>query len=174
MRGGDDLRQGETDTHDSAARYVSLTREYVHRLTAAASFEEASRATVEVCQTMIAPTCATVASIETGSGPPCSFAAGPRSAYVGPKLAQKILDLNRDIRAGDVLTRDVPAADGGRYSGRLHQRSELIAGLFAKGRWRGAMSCSWTEPRTYAAFEIATLETLVAMLALSAAQFAGT
>lgn len=164
----------ETNAHDGAARYVSLTREFVRRLTAAASFEEASRATVEACQKMIAPTCATVASIETGSGPPRSFAAGPRSAYVGPRLAQKILDMNRDIRAGDVVTRDVPAADGRRYSGRLHQRSELITGLFAQGRWRGAMSCSWTEPRTYAAVEIATLETLGAMLALGAFQFAGT
>jgi hypothetical protein len=82
--------------------------------------------------------------------------------------------MNRDIRAGDVVMRDVPAADGRRYSGRLHQRSELITGLFAHGRWRGAMSCIWTEPRTYAAVEIATLETLGTMLALSASQFAGT
>jgi transcriptional regulator with XRE-family HTH domain len=79
----------ETNAHDGAARYVSLTREFLRRLTAAASFEEASFATVEACQKMIAPTCATVASIETGSGPPRSFAAGPRSAYVGPRLAQK-------------------------------------------------------------------------------------
>lgn len=164
----------ETNAHDSSARYISLTREFVRRLTAAASFEEASRAAVEACQKMIAPTCATVASIETGYGPPRTFAAGPRSAYVGPSLGQKILDMNRDIRAGDVVTRHVPAAECRRYSGRLHQRSELITGLFAHGRWRGAMSCSWTEPRTYAAFEIATLETLGAMLALGAFQFAGT
>ena len=53
----------ETNARDGAVRYISLTHELVHRLTAAVSFEEASRATVEACQNMIGPTCATVASI---------------------------------------------------------------------------------------------------------------
>lgn len=157
----------ESNASAGAVRYVSLTCEFVRRLTAAASFEEASLATVEACQKMIAPTCATVASIENCCGPPRIFAVGPRSAYVGPRLGQKILDMNRDMRVGDVVTRDVPATERRLY-GRLHQRSELITGLFAQGRWRGAMSCSWTEPRTYGALEIATLETLGAILALVA------
>ncbi len=162
----------ESNARDGAVRYISLFREFVDRLTAAVSFEEASRATVEACQQMLAPTCATVASIENSFGPPRTFAAGPRSAYVGPWLGQRILDTNRNIRAGDVVTRDVPEADRRRYNGRLQQRSELTTGLFAQGRWRGAMSCSWTEPRTCAALEIATLETLGAMLALGAVRYA--
>jgi hypothetical protein len=62
----------------------------------------------------------------------------------------------------------VPADAYRSYNQHLLQRSELAVGLFENQTWRGVVSCSWTEPRSHLPVEIATIETLVAMVALIA------
>jgi transcriptional regulator with XRE-family HTH domain len=189
---------------EGALRYVAQARDFVRRLAASSSFEEASRALVEAAQTILGPDCATVASVENGYAPPRTYATGPRARFVGPVLAQSMLDMNDAVRGGAVvMCEDSPhpravtdhachpvrikAPDGREidgmhdtspvayrsYNRRLLQRSELVTGLFDNGAWLGVMSCSWTEPREHLPIEIATIETLVAMVALTAAPFTG-
>lgn len=65
--------------------------------------------------------------------------------------------------------RIVPAATYRSYNRYLSQRSELVTGLFENGTCRGVISCSWTEPRAHQPIEVATIEMLVAMVALLSA-----
>jgi hypothetical protein len=159
-------RLADLNVRDGAARYISQARDFVRRLAAVSSFEEASRAAVEAAQGLLRPTCATVASIENGFAPPHVFAAGPRAEFVGPALAQSMLDMNDTVRSGGVvLCEDAPHP-------HLEMRSELMTGLFENGRCRGVISCSWIEPRKHLPVEIATIETLVAMVTLVTGSFA--
>jgi hypothetical protein len=186
-----------------AARSVSKVRDFVRHLRDVGSFEEAVRRLVEIAQATLDPSCATVASIENGSGPPRMFAAGPRAGFIGPVLGQCMLDMNAaarkksivlceeapypdsDLRDADHPVRiravdgrevigihHVPATSYVFYNRRLLLRSELVVGLFENQTWRGVMSCSWAEPRAHSPIEVATLETLVAIVALVAAPFA--
>jgi hypothetical protein len=52
------------------------------------------------------------------------------------------------------------------FNSALLVRSELVAGLFENGAFRGVLSCAWTEPRRHSSIEVAMVETLVAMLSL--------
>lgn len=198
-------RAVDLNLRDGAARYVGQIRDFARRLAAASSFEEASHAVVEATQAILKPTCATVASIESGFAPPQLFAAGPRAEFVGPALAHWMLDMNDTVRTGAVVlcedsphphseisdavhpvrilaadgeetagVHDVPLAAYQSYNRGLLQRSELVTGLFANGRCRGVMSCSWTEPRVHLPVEIVTIETLAAIVTLAAAPFAYT
>ncbi len=190
----------EANVRDGAARYVAQVRDFVLRMAAATSFEEVARTAVEAAQTLLGPTCATVASIENGHAPPRTFAAGPRAGFVGPALAQCMLEMNDAVRNGCVVLCDdsphpdaitnaaahpvrIRASDGTEthgvhdvsmaayqgYNRHLVQRSELVAGLFENGTCRGVISCSWTEPRTHRAIEIAMIEMLVTIVALVSA-----
>jgi transcriptional regulator with XRE-family HTH domain len=67
---------------------------------------------------------------------------------------------------------EVPATSYVFYNRRLLQRSELVVGLFENRTWRGVLSCYWLEPRAHLPVEVATLETLAAIVALIAAPFA--
>jgi hypothetical protein len=190
----------EANVRDGVARYMGQARDFARRLVAASSFEEASRVVVESTQAIVAPTCVTIASIQNGTGGPFTIAIGPRERFVGPSIAQCMLDMNDTVRGGAVvlcedsphphsvkhdaahpvriLTSDGHETDGMHdiaaktyvaYNRRLLQRSEVVTGLFENGACRGVMSCSWTEPRSHLPSEIASIETLVAMLVLIAA-----
>jgi hypothetical protein len=192
----------EESARNGAAGYVAQARDFVRRLASVSSFEDASRAMIEAAQTILRPSCVTVASIRNGSAAPETFAVGPRAGLVGPGLAQCMFDMNSTVRDGSVvLCEDSPypgsdlceaahpvriqSSDGHEtagvhavpadayrsYNGRLLQRSELAIGLFENETWRGVVSCSWTEPRSHQPIEIATIETLVAVVALIAAPF---
>jgi hypothetical protein len=102
----------DANVRDGAAHYVAQARDFVRRIAAVNSFEEAARTAVEAAQTILGPTCATVATIENGFAPPRTFAVGPRAGFVGPALAQCMLELNDAVRGGSVvLCEDSPHPD---------------------------------------------------------------
>lgn len=93
----------EANIRDGVMHYVSQARDFARRLAAANSFEEASGAVVEATQALIAPTCVTIASVQNSFAPPRTFAIGPRASFVGPALAQCMLDMNDSVRSGAVV-----------------------------------------------------------------------
>jgi hypothetical protein len=82
-------------------------------------------------------------------------------------------DATHRVRIKDVNGRETPgmhdvAANAYRScNSGLLVRSELVAGLFENGAFRGVLSCAWTEPRRHSSIEVAMIETLVALLSLS-------
>jgi transcriptional regulator with XRE-family HTH domain len=192
----------EQSTHAGVTRLLAQTRDFARRLGAANSYEEAVNAAVEAAQAIVEPSCATVASVESGLARLRMFAAGPRAGYVGRALLRCMLDMNAETRNGAVVlcehsphpnavgenadhpvrlelfdgiqTAGAHRIDGATY--RLYNRdlllrSEIVAGLFENGAYRGVLSCSWKEPRVHLPIEIATIQTLVAMVTLVAGPF---
>jgi hypothetical protein len=191
------IRIFEAAAREGAEQYVLQTRELVHRLSTAGSFEDATKILVDAAQAIIGPTCVAMAAIENGSLEPTTFAAGPRAHYVGPTIGRCLLDMNHSarhsaiilcenaphpnavtddathrVRIKDVYGRETPgmhdvAANTYRLcNSDLLVRSELVAGLFEGGVFRGVLSCAWTEPRRHSAIEVAMIETLVSILSL--------
>jgi transcriptional regulator with XRE-family HTH domain len=188
----------ERNALDGAFRNLVKIRDFSRSLARADSFEKATLAAIEAVHGIVTPDCMTVASLQRDGaptaiavGPRARFAdrAYARAALDSNEQVRAratILcenapdprsvsdDALHSVRIKTSDGREVAGLHGGdaadyrRVNGRIRARSALAVGLFEGDAFRGNLVCYWMLPRKHSAFEIAAVETVAAILELSA------
>jgi transcriptional regulator with XRE-family HTH domain len=90
----------ERSARDGALQSLATMRDLVRRLTTVPSFEEAVHACVDVVESIIAPTCVTVANLLGNGRAPRTVAVGAKAKLTRPTFARGCLAANYPSRFG--------------------------------------------------------------------------
>jgi transcriptional regulator with XRE-family HTH domain len=189
----------ERSANDGALNAFAIIRDFSRLVAGAASYEDAASEAINTIQRVLRPNCITVANFDMPDAPPEAIAVGPRAHLADNVLARTVLDMNAPARTGatmicecapdpyhvedarhpvrirhydrhDVTGLHEPHLEHYReYNARVLQRSGVVVGLFERSRCRGNMTSFWIEPRAHSDLEINVMETIAAILELSAA-----
>ncbi|MBD5656161.1 MAG: helix-turn-helix domain-containing protein [Candidatus Eremiobacteraeota bacterium] len=120
----------ERSNRDGALYGISRVRTFSRRLLAASSFDEGVEAAAEALQSILSPTCASVANIAKTSGASKSTAFGPRNEQPHPMLAYHLIESNYAGRFGKTLfNEDRPKIEDSR-DGSFSFRQNLTDGRY--------------------------------------------
>lgn len=96
----------ERSLQNGALHALGRMRSLVRRLGAVSSFEEAVLAAAESTQSILTPSCVTLASLERRAQPPSALACGPHAGYVDARWARIALEINAPVRSGAMVLCD--------------------------------------------------------------------
>lgn len=124
----------ERSTNDGVVSFLSCARDFIKRLTALSSFEDAMIAAVETSQRIIRATCMTVAALDRDGREPLALAAGPKAEFADSAFALSALHDNAATRAhATVLCENAPHPSDVREHARHAVRIETSAGREVSG-----------------------------------------
>lgn len=111
----------ENSAHDGALQHLAMIRDFSRRVARTSSFEEATVAAIDTVQSLVEPTCITVANLTQAHDVPAALPAGPRAALAGEVLARTVLDVNQPVESGGaVLCHNAPDHHAAHAHGAAH------------------------------------------------------
>ncbi len=93
----------ERSSRDGALEAIAEVRNFSRSLLSITSFDEGVVAAAAVLQSIVSPSCASVANLTRTSGVAESTAFGPRSAHIHPMLAYHLIESNYAGRFGKTM-----------------------------------------------------------------------
>jgi len=124
----------ERSTNDGALCFLSCAREFVKRLTALNSFEEATMVAIETCQRLVCASCMTLAALEQGEAVPLALADGPKAALACGAFAYSAHHDNEATRArATVMCENAPHPSDVREHARHLVRIQTDVGYEVSG-----------------------------------------
>lgn len=77
----------------------------------------------------------------------------------------------RDVNGNETMRIHSPSAGPYRdYNSQFRQRSGPAVGILSRGKFRGLLTCFWSEPRSHPLLEIDAIEAVCAVLDLSSSK----
>jgi transcriptional regulator with XRE-family HTH domain len=174
----------------------SELRRYIKRVSSVSSYLEAALQAIETGSKLLAVTCVSIVSFETGGGEISGHAHGPQARFWKPLCDRIVQDAHRPLRTGGLgVSECVPTVDevatdpsvlltfespGSQhdyeyacspelwrdFNGDLGIRSAIVLPLRDRLGYRGTAAFSWSEPRNIELREIELARSLVGVLEL--------